>query len=184
MKAFVPSFYAAALAGLVAVSTPGLHAAETLFVEAESLKSHGGWALDTSFTQIMGSPYLLAHGLGKPVGDAAGSVRVSEGGSYRVWVRTKDWVAPWKAPGTPGRFQLLVNGSALKAEFGTVGAEWHWQSGGVVELKPGEASLALHDLTDSPQQRCLLYAARGGSPRGGPQKMAQPRGRLSRCRRV
>ena len=147
MKAFVPSFYAAALAGLVAVSTPGLHAAETLFVEAESLKSHGGWALDTSFTQIMGSPYLLAHGLGKPVGDAAGSVRVSEGGSYRVWVRTKDWVAPWKAPGTPGRFQLLVNGSALKAEFGTVGAEWHWQSGGVVELKPGETSLTLHDLT-------------------------------------
>ncbi len=147
MKTPVPFLCAAVLAGLAAVSAPGLHAAETLFVEAESLKSHGGWSLDTSFTQIMGSPYLLAHGLGKPVGDATGSVRVSEGGPYRVWVRTKDWVAPWKAPGTPGRFQLLVNGAALKAEFGTVGAEWHWQPGGVVELKPGEASLALHDLT-------------------------------------
>ena len=138
---------AATLAGLAVIFAQGLHAAETLFVEAESLKSHGGWSLDTSFTQIVGSPYLLAHGLGKPVGDATGSVLVSKGGSYRVWVRTKDWVAPWKALGTPGRFQVLFNGKPLQAEFGTVGAEWHWQPGGTVELKPGEASLALHDLT-------------------------------------
>ncbi len=122
-------------------------AAETLFVEAESFASQGGWALDTSFTQNMGSPYLLAHGMGKPVADATGKVQVKEGGSYRVWVRTKDWVAHWKAPGTPGRFQLSVNGTPLKAEFGTEGADWHWQSGGAIELKAGEASLALHDLT-------------------------------------
>ena len=122
-------------------------AAETLFVEAESFADHGGWALDTSFVQNMGSPYLLAHGLGKPVADAKGKVQVKEGGSYRVWVRTKDWVAHWKAPGTPGRFQLSVNGKPLKAEFGTEGADWHWQSGGAVELKAGEAALALHDLT-------------------------------------
>ena len=122
-------------------------AAETLFVEAESFADHGGWALDTSFVQNMGSPYLLAHGLGKPVADAKGKVQVKEGGSYRVWVRTKDWVAHRKAPGTPGRFQLSVNGKPLKAEFGTEGADWHWQSGGAVELKAGEAALALHDLT-------------------------------------
>jgi hypothetical protein len=147
MKTSARFLCSAFVAGFAALCSPALQAAETLFVEAESLKSHGGWSLDTSFTQIVGSPYLLAHGLGKPVADAAGSVRVSKGGQYRVWVRTKDWVAPWKAPGTPGRFQLLVNGSALKTEFGTVGAEWHWQSGGTVELKSGEASLALHDLT-------------------------------------
>lgn len=147
MKKHVRLLLAASLAGMVSFPSPALRAAETLFVEAESLTSHGGWSLDTSFTQIVGSPYLLAHGLGKPVGDATGSVRVGEGGTYRVWVRTKDWVAPWKAPGTPGRFQLLLNGEALKTEFGTQGAEWHWQSGGEVQLKPGEVSLALHDLT-------------------------------------
>ena len=121
--------------------------AETLFVEAESLESHGGWALDTSFIPIMGSPYLLAHGLGKPVADAKGKVQVKEGGEYRVWVRTKDWVAPWKAPGTPGRFQLLIDNKPLATEFGTKGAEWHWQAGGSLSLKRGETALALHDLT-------------------------------------
>ena len=122
-------------------------AAETLFVEAESFGKHGGWSLDTSFTQNMGSPYLLAHGLGKPVADAQGALRVKEAGSYRVWVRTKDWVAHWQTPGTPGRFQLLINGKPLATEFGTEGAEWHWQAGGTVNLKSGEAALALHDLS-------------------------------------
>ena len=117
------------------------------FVEAESFKSHGGWSLDTSFTQVMGSPYLLAHGLGKPVADATHEIKIADAGTYRVWVRTKDWVAPWKAAGTPGRFQLLVNGKALKTDFGTKGASWEWQDGGTVELSGGDNALALHDLT-------------------------------------
>ncbi len=119
----------------------------TVFVEAESLASHGGWKLDTSFTNIVGSPYLLAHGLGKPVDDAAGSVRIPSAGEYRVWVRTKDWVAYWKAPGTPGRFQLVLNGQPLATEFGTQGADWHWQEGGKVTLPAGDVKIALHDLT-------------------------------------
>ena len=121
--------------------------ADTIFIEAESLASHGGWKLDTAFTNIVGSPYLLAHGLGKPVGDATGTVRIPAAGEYRVWVRTKDWVAHWKAPGTPGRFQLIVNGQPVAAEFGNQGAEWHWQAGGKVTLPAGDVKLALHDLT-------------------------------------
>jgi hypothetical protein len=124
-----------------------VHAAQTVFVEAESFESHGGWSLDTSFTHVVGSPYLLAHGLGKAVKDATGKVQITEAGEYRVWVRTKDWVGPWKVPGTPGRFQLVVNGKPLATEFGTEGAEWHWQPGGTVKLKAGAHSLALHDLT-------------------------------------
>lgn len=103
--------------------------------------------MDTSFSEIVGSPYLLAHGLGKKVADATHKIRVPEAGSYKVWVRTKDWVAPWSAPGTPGRFELLVNGRALDTQFGTVGASWHWQSGGAVDLNAGENTLALRDLT-------------------------------------
>ena len=44
----------------------GVHGAE-LLVEVEGFASHGGWQLDTQFIQQMGSPYLLAHGLGKPI---------------------------------------------------------------------------------------------------------------------
>ncbi|MDE0836989.1 MAG: hypothetical protein OSA84_11630 [Akkermansiaceae bacterium] len=39
----------------------------------------------------MGSPYLNAHGLGKPVTDATTEIDVPEDGEYRVWVRTIDW---------------------------------------------------------------------------------------------
>jgi hypothetical protein len=61
-------------------------------------------------------------------------------------VRTRDWVAPWKAPGAPGRFQLVVDGKPLAETFGTKGADWHWQDGGMVEVGK-EARVALHDLT-------------------------------------
>ena len=120
---------------------------EPLFIEAESFADHGGWSLDTAFTNVVGSPYLLAHGLGKAVADAKTTLRVPVAGKYRVWVRTKDWVAPWKAEGAPGRFQLAVNGKLLPTEFGTSGAEWAWQEGGAIELPAGEVPLALHDLT-------------------------------------
>ncbi len=132
---------------LLAAVTGRAQSADTVFVEAESLASPGGWKLDTAFTNIVGSPYLLAHGLGKPVADASGIVRIPAAGEYRVWVRTKDWVAHWNAPGTPGRFQLIVNGQPVSAEFGTQGAEWHWQAGGKVTLPAGDVKIALHDLT-------------------------------------
>src|SRR5258708_265157 len=94
-----------------------------VFVEAESFAAPGGWTLDTQFIDIMGSPYLLAHGLGTPVKDAETRVNFPEAGKYRVLVRTKDWVAPWKAPGAPGKFQVLVDGQPLDTTFGTVGAD-------------------------------------------------------------
>ncbi len=107
----------------------------------------------------MGSPYLLAHGLGEPVRDAETTVQFPAAGNYRVWVRTRDWVAPWKAPGAPGRFKVLVNGKPLGATFGTEGAEWHWQDGGTVKVGR-EAKVALHDLTGF-EGRCdaILFAS-------------------------
>ena len=119
---------------------------EFLFVEAEQFKSHGGWELDQQSMEQMGSPYLLAHGLGIPVQDATTDVEFPSAGTYRVWVRTKDWVAPWKAPGAPGKFQLLVNGKPLQETFGTKSATWHWHDGGTVTVTK-KTKLALHDLT-------------------------------------
>ena len=43
-------------------------------VEAESFATKGGWVVDPQFVDVMGSPYLLAHGMGEPVADAETSV--------------------------------------------------------------------------------------------------------------
>ncbi|TWT56714.1 hypothetical protein KOR42_00680 [Thalassoglobus neptunius] len=130
----------------VFVATSALPAASVL-VEAESFDEPGGWKLDTQFIREMGSPYLLAHGLGRPVSDAKTTITVPETGTYHVHVRTKDWVARWNAEGAPGRFQVLINGETLDVDFGSTGAEWFWQPGGTVELEKGEVTLTLRDLT-------------------------------------
>ena len=125
----------------------GPEARLSVLIEAEGFADTGGWVVDPQFMDLMGSPYLLAHGLGVPVKDAVTEVTIPQASRYRVWVRTKDWVARWKAPGTPGRFQVLINGKPLDTTFGTVGAEWHWQDGGTIDLTNGTLRLALHDLT-------------------------------------
>ncbi len=136
---------------------PGPQATMVL-LETEQFTNLGGWVLDQQFMDQMGSPYLLAHGLGEPVRDALTTVRFPAAGKYRVWVRTRDWVAPWKVPGAPGRFKVLINGKPLATTFGTEGGEWHWQDGGTVKLGR-EAKITLHDLTGF-EGRCdaILFA--------------------------
>jgi len=129
------------------LSLASLAGAQTILIEAEGFENLGGWVIDQQFMDQMGSPYLLAHGLGQPVKDATTAVSFPAAGTYRVWVRTRDWVAPWKAPGAPGRFQLLVNGVPLKTIFGTEGPDWHWQAGGTVQISNGQTTITLHDLT-------------------------------------
>ena len=87
--------------------------AQSIFIEAESFTNKGGWVVDPQFVEQMGSPYLLAHGMGKPVQEAQTNFKVETTGKYHVWVRTKNW-APgnWDAP---GRFLVLV-GAAMAAK--------------------------------------------------------------------
>lgn len=114
-----------------------------LLVEAEDFDDVGGWTVDSQFEVQMGSPYLLAHGYGRPVADATTVIEVAEAGPYDVWVRTKDW-AP---SGHPGRFTLSVDGDTLPVELGASGQGWAWEHIGAVDLSAGDISLALHDLT-------------------------------------
>ena len=162
------------------LAAPAAGASRDVLVEAESFAHPGGWVVDQQFMDRMGSPMLLAHGLGEPVEDATTAVQLPEAGEYRVFVRTRDWVAPWKAAGAPGRFQLLIDGKALSTTFGTEGAAWHWQDGGVVRTAGRTVRLALHDLTGF-DGRCdaILFAADRelDPPDGGP-ALAQLRRRL------
>ncbi len=120
---------------------------DSLLVEAESFQDHGSWKLDTQFIDIMGSPYLLAHGLGTPCQNAIETLQFPSTGIYHVWVRTKDWVSTWDAKGQPGRFQVKINGNPLKETFGTKGKEWFWHYGGEVALPETQAKIELKDLT-------------------------------------
>ncbi len=121
--------------------------AGTVLVEAEAFADTGGWVVDQQYMDEMGSPYLLAHGLGEPVKDATTTVAFPATGEYRVWVRTRDWVWMSKAPGTAGLFKLVVDGKALETTFGTKGRHWHWHDGGVVKIDKKKVTVALKDLT-------------------------------------
>ncbi len=125
---------------------PGIDS-QTVLVETENFTNTGGWGIDQQFMDQMGSPYLIAHGLGKPVADANTAVQFSAAGQYRVWVRTLDWIAKFGYTGSPGKFNLIVNGQTIAAAFGTQGATWHWQDGGMVEIINPLTGIALHDLT-------------------------------------
>jgi hypothetical protein len=154
--------------------------AQHVLVEAESFRSPGGWVLDQQFMEQMGSPFLLAHGMGVPVADAKTEVALPAPGSYRVWVRTRDWVTPWNGKGAPGRFQVLVDGRPLTVTFGTVGAKWHWQDGGTVEIAGRKAALGLRDLTgfDGRCDAILLSSNPGFRPPDGGEALANLRRQL------
>jgi hypothetical protein len=132
-----------------------------ILIEAEDFASYGGWVLDSQFEVQMGSPYLMAHGLGRPVEDATTTVVVDNAGDFEVWVRAKDWVPGYH----PGQFALSINGTRLETIFGANDQDWSWQSAGKVALPAGEVSLALHDLTGF-NGRCdaVFLGREGGEP--------------------
>ena len=117
------------------------------FVECESFRDLGGWVVDPHSMRQIGSSYVMAHGYGKPVRDAVTAATFSAAGRYAVWARTRNWNAVW-TKGAAGRFQVVVDGTALPTELGTHGKDWDWQLAGYVELVAGKAvEIRLHDLT-------------------------------------
>jgi len=119
-------------------------AGDVIWLEAEQFADCGGWSNDPEFAAQMGSPFLLATGLGRPVADAATKVRVPHPGPYTLWVRCRDW----HPAHSPGRFQVLVAGRASGATFGQANDDrWRWVEGGTFDLTGAEIEVRLHDLT-------------------------------------
>jgi hypothetical protein len=136
----VPNLFLAVLTSLSAMAQ-----SPSVLVEAESFENKGGWVVDQQFIPSMGSPYLLAHGMGEPVENASATVSFPEGGTYWFWVRTKDWVPDH--PAAPGIFKLVFDGKLYHEIFG-VNQDWQWIRSGKVKVeKTRKLKIELKDLT-------------------------------------
>jgi hypothetical protein len=118
-----------------------------VFIEAESFQNKGGWVVDQQFMDLMGSPYLMAHGMGVPVADAETTVEFPAAGEYHVYVRTYNWTSPWLKGEGPGKFQLSVDGKKSDMVLGASGSGWMWQYAGKMEIPGKKVKVTLHDLT-------------------------------------
>jgi hypothetical protein len=115
-----------------------------LYIDVEDFDDYGGWRMDVQFVHLMGSPYLMATGIGTPVKDATTTINIPKAGEYNVWVRDRNWVKDY----APGRFQVKINNQDLSKEFGAANSDkWLWEKGGKVSLDKGDIIIALSDLT-------------------------------------
>jgi len=134
-----------AAACVVCLAWAGASAGQgVIWLEAEAFRETGGWSNDSQHVDVMGSPYLLATGLGKPVPDAITTVEVPGAGTYRLWVRCRDWLVS----DHPGRFQVVVGPQTSSVTFGRAETDkWQWVDGGTFDLSAGQIEVRLHDLT-------------------------------------
>ena len=117
--------------------------AADIWIEAEDFTDRGEWVVDTQFTHLMGSAYLMAPGVLAPVGVASTSFNVGDAGAYAVWVRSKDWVPEFH----PGKFRVSIDGSECGGVLGASGKRgWAWERVSEVNLLTGEHRLSLEDL--------------------------------------
>jgi hypothetical protein len=86
-----------------------------LFIDAEDFSNYGGWRKDTQFVHLMGSPSLIATGIGVPVEDATTTINNPASGKYHVWVRARNGIKEC----APGRFQE-VNQKAMSKRANSV----------------------------------------------------------------
>ena len=114
-----------------------------VWLEAEYFAGYGGWKVDTQFTHKMGSAYLLAPGVLEPVAPATTKVRIPRQGTWRAWVRTKDWLPEF----SPGTFVLEVAGKRSRVLGASRREGWAWENAGDFALNAGENTVSLVDLS-------------------------------------
>ncbi|HPE95240.1 MAG TPA: FAD-dependent oxidoreductase, partial [Bacillota bacterium] len=115
-----------------------------LWIDAAAFDDFGGWTLETQFVGEMGQAYLLASNIpGELADDASVRFTLTQSGTYRFWVRTKNWLPDY----SPGTFCLAVNSirqSRLVAKADVYA--WHWEAACDVYLTAGENTLSVCDV--------------------------------------
>jgi hypothetical protein len=155
------------IAGFLSCKNPSYN----ILIEAESFSNKGGWLVDPQFVEQMGSPYLIAHGLGIPVENATTKISMPSGGRYYLWVRTKNWApGEWDAP---GRFKIIFNGKEMTAILGTEEG-WRWQYSGSIKCKKTVSVIELKDITGF-DGRCdaIFLTNTKNSPPDNPEELSQ-----------
>lgn len=136
----------------------------SILIESESFQNKGGWVVDQQFMDLMGSPYLMAHGMGNPVDDATTIVEFPKTGVYNVYVRTFNWTSPWHNGTGPGEFKLAVNDKILNTTLGSQGSEWYWQKAGKVDIDKKKCTIILKDITGFNGRVDAIYFTQGTYP--------------------
>lgn len=131
---------------IISICTIYAQKSNIILLETEGFKKKGGWVVDQQFMDQMGSPFLLAHGMGEPVQEASTDVVIPQKGIWHVFARTWNWCSPWKTNEAPGKFKISVNGTTLEHELGT-GNEWNWEYAGRIEITGRVNTVSLIDLT-------------------------------------
>src|SRR5690606_661950 len=117
----------------------------TLWIEAEDFVSLGGWteATDTGNEVIKGHVDRVI-----PEDEtsryAKTKIAIDEAGTYRLWVRGKDFKDNW--PGTR-HFEVLVDGVPAVQRFGTHAADelFAWENGGEFTIESGDVIIEIYD---------------------------------------
>ncbi len=148
----------------VSFSFIGARNSHSVFIEAESFNIKGGWVVDQQFMDLMGSPYVMAHGMGIPVADAKTTATFPSTGEYKVFVRTFNWTSPWYDGEGPGKFQLIVNGQKTGAVLGAEGSGWLWQEAGKINISNKKVEVVLHDLTGFNGRVDAIFFTQGNTP--------------------
>ncbi|MCY1718962.1 FAD-dependent oxidoreductase [Prolixibacteraceae bacterium Z1-6] len=125
MKQILSLIFLTVVVNVLLAQTP------SVLVETESFDEKGGWVVDQQFIPSMGSPYLLAHGMGEPVENAKTKVTFPESGRYYFWVRTMDWIPSRQE--TPGTFKVVFDGDEFNKTFG-VNNGWQWIAAGRIKV--------------------------------------------------
>jgi hypothetical protein len=158
MKIFFASIYFLLLTGSIPAQE------NRVLLEAENFQRKGGWVVDQQFMDLMGSSYLMAHGMGVPVVDAETTAEFPTTGEYSVFVHTFNWTSPWFDGEGPGKFQLLVNGEKTGSVLGVSGSRWMWQYAGKVNITNKSNRIALHDLTGFNGRVDAIYFTKDSKP--------------------
>ncbi len=113
---------------------------ETLWLDALSFADYGSFLPETQFIREMGQGYLLEDAVGVPGAPCKATFFVKEGGYYRVFVRTKNWL-PDEAPDA---LTVSIDDRPSSIKVGTAHIHgWHFSYGGDFLLPPGEHMLSL-----------------------------------------